>query len=91
MSQTTTDHAKIKSWVEERGGVPATVESTAGRDAAGLLRIDFPDTSRDDELSTVAWDEFFKTFDENDLAFLYQEQTSSGKTSRFCKFVTRGS
>lgn len=41
-SKTTTDHKKIKAWVEERGGFPATVKGTGGKDDAGVLRIDFP-------------------------------------------------
>jgi len=34
-------------------------------------------------------EEFFKIFDENKLAFLYQDKTADGETSRFCKFVER--
>jgi hypothetical protein len=32
--------------------------------------------------------EFFRIFDENGLAFLYQDKTASGNTSRFTKFVS---
>lgn len=36
-----------------------------------------------------SWDEWFRSFDENDLAFLYQEETKDGAGSRFSKLVSR--
>ncbi|GAA5506188.1 hypothetical protein [Novipirellula caenicola] len=90
MASTTTDHETIRQWVEERGGVPATVESTADdSDSAGLLRIDFPYGSRNDRLSTISWEMFFEKFDSEKLAFLYEDKTSENELSRFCKFVRR--
>lgn len=86
----TTDHEKIKKWVEERGGKPTTVKTTAKKkDDAGLLRIDFPGYSGTGTLEEISWDEFFKKFEEAKLAFLYQEKTKEGKQSRFSKFVSR--
>lgn len=88
-SQTTTDHDAIRNWVEERDGQPAYVEGTEGGDG-GMLRIDFPDEGDDEEaLEDISWDEFFETFEDNDLAFLYQEETDEGETSYFSKFVSR--
>ncbi len=55
--------------------------------AGGLLRIDFG--KKEDTLDEIGWDEFFKTFEERDLAFLYQEETEAGGKSRFFKFVRR--
>jgi hypothetical protein len=49
------------------------------------LRIDYPGFSGEDTLEELSWDEFFETFDQNDLAFLYQEEADS----RFSKFVER--
>ena len=40
-------------------------------------------------LEKISWDEFFEKFDDSDLAFLFQEKTAAGKTSRFHKFVDR--
>ncbi|GCE48464.1 hypothetical protein EI42_04862 [Thermosporothrix hazakensis] len=89
-SRTTTDHAEIKKWVEARGGQPATVKGTTSGGQAGVLRIDFPGYGTGDEkLEPISWDEFFQKFDENQLAFLYQDTTSGGQESRFCKFVSR--
>src|ERR1043165_8349714 len=83
----TTDHEKIRNWAEARGGEPATVKNTEDGEEAGILRLDFdpPDTG----LKKISWDEFFEKFDDADLAFLYQEKTAGGKTSRFHKFVDR--
>lgn len=55
----------------------------------GLLRINFPGYA-EEGLQDIAWDKFFTIFDENDLGFLYQEETKDGKQSRFCKFVNKG-
>jgi hypothetical protein len=82
-----TDHDEIRTWAEARGGRPSRVKSTGGRDGGGVLRFDFGE--RDEELEEISWDEFFDIFDENDLALLEQEETSSGETSRFSKFVNR--
>jgi hypothetical protein len=86
-SHTTTDHNKIKKWVEERDGVPATVKETAEDGHAGILRIDFG--PKEKRLQEIDWDEFFEKFDEARLAFLYQDKTQDGKISRFHKFVSR--
>lgn len=90
-SNTTTDHDAIRRWVEERGGRPARVKGTGGKDDAGLIRIDFddPDGARDDRLEEVDWDAFFKAFDESALAFLYQDKKADGEPSYFNKFVKR--
>ena len=74
---------------EERGGRSATVRGTTSDEAAGVLRIDFVDQGAEEELDEIGWDEFFDKFEENRLAFLYQDEMSSGETSRFNKFVRR--
>jgi hypothetical protein len=82
----TTDHDEIRDWVEKRGGHPAMVAATERNDQpGGMLRIDFddPDGSEDVGLHRISWEEFFKVFDKNDLAFL---RVDSGG-SRFNKFV----
>jgi len=88
-SKTTTDHNKIKKWVEERDGKPAVVKDTrnSGK-GGGLLRINFPGGA-EDSLENIEWDEFFSIFDENNLEFLYQEETKDGGESRFFKFVAK--
>jgi hypothetical protein len=88
-AKTTTDHDTIRSWAEARGGRPARVKGTGGKDDPGMLRLDFGEP--DPQLAEISWEEFFEKFDENDLAFLYQEETASGEESRFSKFVERQS
>ena len=86
---TTTDHSKIKQWVEARGGRPVSVKNTGKGESAGVLRIDFPGYGDDSKLEEISWDEFFDKFEESSLAFLHQDKTAGGETSRFFKFVSR--
>lgn len=87
-SQVTTNHDEIERWVEERNGQPAIVKGTESGGSA-LLRIDYPGYSGEETLEPISWEEFFRIFDENKLAFLYQEQTADGGLSRFSKLVDR--
>ncbi len=87
-STTTTDHETIRKWTEARDGEPAHIVGTGDEDDAGLLRINFPGYD-EENLEKISWDEFFEKFDEKNLAFLYQDELSSGDTSRFFKFVSR--
>lgn len=79
---TTRDHDAIRQWAESRGGRPSVVKETDG----GILRIDFAEP--DDSLAEISWDEFFKIFDDSNLAFLHQDTMSGGEPSRFNKFVS---
>ncbi|HEX6963801.1 MAG TPA: hypothetical protein VF175_18180 [Lacipirellula sp.] len=89
-SKQTTDHDEIRKWVEARGGKPATITGTENRgDEAGLLRIDMPTGASNPPLEPISWDDFFQKFDEEGLAFVYQEQKADGEPSHFCKFVSR--
>jgi len=88
-SKVTTDHDQIRRWVEQRGGRPATVKRTERDHHPGILRIDFPGFSGEDSLEEVDWDSWFETFEDRELAFLYQDKTSDGKESRFNKLVAR--
>jgi hypothetical protein len=90
-SKTTIDHDEIRNWVEGRGGNPARVKGTEKEGSVGLLRIDYPGFSGEDTLEPITWDEFFVGFDDNNLAFLYQDETKDGKESRFSKLVDRDS
>lgn len=88
-TSTTTDHDEIRRWVEEHDGKPATVRGTEEGDEAGVLRIDFPGGAGGDELQHIEWDEWFEKFDDNKLAFLYQQEKASGEDSTFFKLVSR--
>ncbi len=88
-AKTTTDHEEIKHWVEERGGHPACVKGRGGKGDPGILRIDFPGFSGEETLAHISWDEWFRAFDANGLAFLHQDEASGGGVSRFNKLVSR--
>lgn len=89
MAKTTIDHPTIQKWVEQRGGHPAHVKATGSSADPGVLRIDFPGFSGEGKLEQIGWDQFFESFDRNELAFIYQDRTRGGKESRFNKLVSR--
>ena len=84
---TTTDHGVIRKWIEARGGRPTRVKGTADDEGEGILRVDFAEP--DEKLEEISWEDFFETFEDRKLAFLHQDKTADGKTSRFFKFVRR--
>lgn len=88
-STTTTDHDEIRRWVEDHDGQPASVKGTEGSDDAGVLRIDFPGGAGEDQLEHIGWDDWFKKFDDEGLAFLYQQEKADGSDSTFFKLVSR--
>lgn len=82
----TIDHAEIREWVESLGGQPALARDTLDP-GTGILRIDFGE--QEEPLEAISWDDFFKIFEDNDLAFLYQDQAPDGSPSYLCKLVSR--
>lgn len=90
-AKTTTNHKQIKDWVEERGARPARVKGTAENGTSGVLLIDYPGYSGTKTLETISWEEFFQGFEDNKLAFLYQDETKAGEESRFSKLINRDS
>jgi hypothetical protein len=99
-TETTTNHEQIKRWGEERGGHPARVKGTAVEGSSGVLLIDYPGYSSTQTLEAISWNEFFKGFEENELAFLYEDEKNelaflyedekkAGSQSRFSKLINR--
>jgi hypothetical protein len=86
-AKVTVDHEEIRRWAEERGGRPSRVRDSGGKGGPGILRLDFGDP--DPSLVEIAWDEFFRAFDENELALLHQDETEGGGKSRFNKLIHR--
>ena len=84
LSKTTQDHEEIRKW----GGKPTHVTGTGGKNDPGILRIDFPGYSGEGKLEPISWDEFFKKFDQQNLAFVFQEKTADGQKSNFNKLVS---
>jgi anaerobic selenocysteine-containing dehydrogenase len=89
LAKTTTDHNQIRQWAEERGGKPTHVKGTGGENDPGILRIDFPGYTGEGKLEPISWDEFFKKFDEQQLALTYQDVTAEGTKSNFNKLISR--
>jgi hypothetical protein len=75
--------------VEAHDGTPARVRGTGDDNDPGLLRIDFPGGAAEDRLEHISWDDWFRKFDESNLAFLYQERKADGEDSTFFKLVSR--
>ena len=84
-TKVTTNHEEIQTWVEKRDGRPAKAQGT------DILRIDFPGYTGEGTLEPVSWEDFFRIFDENNLAFVHQDRTAGGRISRFNKLVDRES
>ncbi len=89
-SKITSDHNLIRKWAEARAAKPASVKGTGGT-KVGVLRLMFPGYSegRSQSLREISWEEFFRKFDENNLSFIYQDETRSGERSNFNKFIKR--
>ncbi|WP_207458371.1 hypothetical protein [Azospirillum sp. SYSU D00513] len=89
MAKTTTDHDEIRKWAESHGGKPAVVRDThndtdgknSRKTGVGLLRLMFPKAkqSEHDGLEEIGWDEFFKQFEDSELALLYEESSNFNK------------
>lgn len=89
-SRTTTELSEIRKWAEQRGGKPSRVIGTEdNNEHDGVLRIDFPGYSGKGRLEEISWDDWYQTFRERNLEFLYQDRTSDGKESRFFKLVKK--
>ncbi len=81
----TKNHDVIRRWAKERDAVPATVASTERGNRPGVLRFRFGD-SESGRLEKIDWKDWFQTFDERDLTFLYQERLRNGNQSNFFRF-----
>lgn len=86
-TEQTTDHDTIRAWVTKRQGYPAHVKATQDGEDAGMLMIGFQNP--DGKLEEIDWSAFFEKFEEEKLAFLYQEKTDEGELSRFNRLVSR--
>ncbi len=78
----TRSHEVIQAWAKQRGGEPATVPGTDHDGHAGVLRLNFPGYGGQN-LETISWDDWFRSFDERRLVFLFQEHKADGSESNF--------
>ncbi len=91
----TINHAEIRDWVEKHQGQPAVIDSPeAGSEPIGI-RIDFPgDTdevllAETQESKPVSWEDFFKIFEDKQLAFIYQDKDYLPDPTLAYKFINR--
>jgi len=97
-TRTLTDHDEIRDWAAARAGQPALSESMPGMsESQPLLHFIFgqhayqdvdqgPD--RVDGLSIIEWDEWFRLFDERNLALVVNEDVA-GQREDFHEFIRR--
>ncbi len=85
------DHDEIRRWAEARRAQPSCVRRTGGKGDPGMIRLDFPGFSGRQSLSSISWKDWFKSFDDNNLALLVQDRTARGQRSNFNKLVSRES
>ncbi|XVH32016.1 hypothetical protein ACNS7O_02210 [Haloferacaceae archaeon DSL9] len=67
--QITTDRETIRRWVEDRGGRPARESGADRADAESLIIV----REGEENGGGISWDEFFETFESENMAFVYQD------------------
>jgi hypothetical protein len=81
MAEITTDHKTIRKWAESKGGKPAAVDRTHKDGDIGIIRLMFPKNPQSEHqaLVEISWDEFFREFEEKQLALVYEEDSLFSK------------
>ena len=93
--KTTTSHVVIRGWAESHGGKPALIVDPNRLDREVGLRIDFPGKTDEALLSQAhqnkdaSWDEFFKVFEEQQLAFDYLDEPGETDLPDAYRFIKR--
>lgn len=95
---TLTDHDKIRDWAAARAGSPALSDTTSGMEQSHpVLHLIFGQLAyqeagegvdRTDGLTVVDWDEWFRLFDERQLALVVNIE-APGKRDSFHEFIRR--
>lgn len=85
-SLATRSHDVIRHWAEERRAAPATIEGTDHDGRPGVLRFNFPGFGQGGRLKEIGWKDWFRSFDDRELVFLFQEHKRDGKQSNFFRF-----
>lgn len=81
----TRSHEVIKDWAGQRKAVPVTVPGTEHGKNLGVLRFTFPGY-QSKNMAEVRWEDFFSTFENRKLVFIFQEHLKNGNQSNFFKF-----
>ena len=86
--RTTDDREEIKSWIEDRNGIPGMERGTGENGIYTVLGIKFS-WNKNDILKEISWKEFFDKFEKYNLVFGFQEKTIRGTRSRYYKIHNR--
>ncbi|HET9014185.1 MAG TPA: hypothetical protein VFN57_01220 [Thermomicrobiaceae bacterium] len=78
----TRSHDVIQHWAQQRNATPATVPGTERGGRPSVMRFDFPGHGGKD-LQHISWEDWFRTFDERQLVFLFQQHMRDGRESNF--------
>ncbi|HEX5596814.1 MAG TPA: hypothetical protein VFX61_12485, partial [Micromonosporaceae bacterium] len=70
-------------WAQARNAKPATIRGTEYDGRPGVLRFNFPGFKESDRIREISWNEWFNTFDQRRLNFIYQETRTNGGQSNF--------
>lgn len=81
-SLATRSHEVIQRWAKERGAKPATIARTEREGRPGVLRFNFPGYGGR-SLQEIRWDQWFRSFDDRELVFVFQEHKRDGSQSNF--------
>lgn len=91
----TTNHEEIKSWITTHDGKPDLIQTPGVGNSEEGLRIDFPGKEDEEYFNEntksedISWNEFFKRFEEWNLAFMYEEKTRGKNLSNAYRFIKR--
>lgn len=80
MANVITDHNEIRSWIEAHGGQPALVRRIPEVGGDGELSFEFLADGQEPELITIRWDDFFQRFEDQGLAFVYEDASAGAPT-----------
>ena len=91
--KTTIDHGEIKEWVDRYHGKPQILDHEGALADAIGLRIGFSNSTNFlGETNTpqdIAWEEFFRRFEEQQLAFEYNDTNEVFDPSLAYRFIKR--
>lgn len=84
----TTSEEKIRSWIEEYGGVPVLMKGIDenGKESPEMIHVAFGPLPP--EMEEIDWEEFFERIENEQLALEYDDGAPRGKIPDF-EFVDR--
>lgn len=86
-TRTTTDHGTIRNWIESNDLAVARTAETDRSRSGGLTVV--TEGRTDGSVKEATWDEFFDTFEDEGLAFVYRTETMGPEEQLYYEFVPR--